>query len=85
MRLLATILLFLVVGCAARQPLEELEAQAAITGDWSAVDRYKLIEKKMNRVQTQPVCRNGGVLVCHTKGEREECGCVSPLDGGLTR
>lgn len=83
MRILGVMVLFLLVGCATRTPLAELEAKAEITGDWTAVEKHKKMDRRMNRVTLEPVCPRGGVFVCHTKGEREECGCVSPLDSGL--
>lgn len=82
-KLLVAIWLFLLVGCAARVPLAELEAEAEMTGDWSAVERHKRMDRKMNRVQGEPDCPSGHVLACQTKGSNEECGCVSPLDRGL--
>jgi len=85
MRLMLTVamLLMVIVGCAARTPIEELQAEAEITGDWSAVQQHQRMDRRMNRVQGEEACNNGYVLACFTKGEREECGCVSPIDRGL--
>ena len=77
------LLLFFVIGCAARPPFEELVAEAEMTGDWSKVEQYKRMNKSMNYVDGESACKNGHVLVCHKKSEHEECGCVSPLDRGL--
>ncbi len=83
MRIWGVMVLFLLIGCATRTPLAELEAEAEITGDWTAVQKHMKIDRHMNRVRLEPDCPHGGVLVCHKKGERENCGCVSPLDPGL--
>jgi hypothetical protein len=41
------------------------------------------MSRKMGLDVGGPQCRSGHVLVCATKGSRNECGCVSPLDRGL--
>ena len=77
-------LLFLLAGCASRPPMAELEAEAALTGDWSAVEKRERMDRKMGLTTLgDPACKGGYVLVCATKGSRRECGCVSPLDRGL--
>lgn len=85
MRLMLSVLLVAVVlaGCTSRRPIAELEEEAEITGDWTAVEQHRRMDKSMNRVKGDNFCNNGYVLVCHTKAEREECGCVSPIDRGL--
>ena len=83
MRILGVMVLCLLVGCVARTPLAELEEEAEITGDWSAVQKHKKMDKKMNRVRLEPDCPRGDAWVCYKKGERENCGCVSPLDPGF--
>ena len=80
MKILIVVALCLLAGCAARTPLAELEEEALMTGDWSAVEKHKKMDRKMNRVQLEPECPHGHTLTCHTKGAREVCGCVSPLD-----
>jgi hypothetical protein len=82
MRLMLFVALLVVVlaGCTTRPTLAELEEEAEITGDWSAVQQYRRMDKSMNRVNGDNYCKNGYILVCRTKAEREECGCVSPLD-----
>ena len=81
--IIIVVVLFLVVGCAARPPYEELVVEAEQTGDWSAVKQYERMNKSMNRIDGETKCNNGYIFVCHTEGDREECGCVSPLDQGL--
>jgi hypothetical protein len=83
--LLGALSIVLLTACSSRRPLAELEEEAEITGDWSAVQRYRKMDKSMNRVNGENFCENGYVIACVTKGEQEECGCVSPLDRGLRR
>ena len=63
--------------------MAELEAEAALTGDWSAVEKRERIDRKMGLTLGDPACKSGHVLVCANEGSRNECGCVSPLDRGL--
>jgi hypothetical protein len=60
--------------------MAELEEEAEMTGDWTAVEKRKQMDRKMNRVQLEPDCSHGRILTCHKDGAREVCGCVSPLD-----
>jgi hypothetical protein len=73
----------MVISCAARRPLAELEAEAIQTGDWSAVERYKYIDYKMGKITDDQVCKNGYVLYCQATGKNVECTCASPLDPAL--
>ena len=81
--LLGAMMILVLAACSARRPIAELEEEAEISGDWSAVEQHRRMDKRMNRVQGDNFCNNGYVLACQTKGEREECGCVSPIDRGL--
>jgi len=83
MKLFNLIILCFLVGCAARPPLAELEAEAEETGDWSKVDQYHRMNKSMNRVDGTQPCKNGYVLHCRKKGVNETCTCVSPLNRGI--
>ena len=80
MRILGVMVLCLLVGCVTRIPMAELEKEAEITADWTAVEKRKQMDRKMNRVQLEPECPHGHILTCRTEGPREICGCVSPLD-----
>ncbi len=60
--------------------MAELEEEAEVTGDWTAVEKRKQMDRRMNRVQLEPPCPYGKALTCRTEGAREVCGCVSPLD-----
>jgi hypothetical protein len=80
MRLALILVLCLLVSCAERRPIEELEAEAEITGDWSAVDERRRMDRKMGRHIPDEQCGNGFALVCKSKGEEEVCGCISVRD-----
>ena len=60
--------------------MAELEKEAEITGDWTAVEKRKQMDRKMGRVRLESDCPSGHILTCATEGAREVCGCVSPLD-----
>jgi len=63
-------------GCAPAPTLEELEAQAEITGDWSAVqERERLIAKRAAR--RPPSCPGGKVSLCESTMGTLRCRCVA--------
>lgn len=64
------------VGCASMPTLEELEAEALETGDWSAVEeREALIAKRNARRPAQ--CPTGHVSYCQKNIGRLDCQCIS--------
>ena len=74
------VVLLLLGACAARPSLQELEEEALATGDWSRMERRIEMDRKMGMIDGVEKCDNGYVLHCQAKGEREVCGCISPLD-----
>lgn len=74
------VVLMVLAGCAARPSLQELEEEALATGDWSRMERRIEMDRKMGMIDGVEKCDNGYVLHCQAKGEREVCGCISPLD-----
>jgi hypothetical protein len=67
--------LCVLAGCAAGPTLEELEAQAFVTGDWSLVEkRERQIERRNARQGVQ--CPVGYVAVCIQDLASERCNCV---------
>lgn len=68
--------ILLLGGCAAAVPLAELERQAMLTGDWSAVERR---ERQMaRRVEVRgPFCAHGFVRYCVDAGSRDRCTCIT--------
>lgn len=75
MRVLVLLAAFLVTACAPYYTLEELEHQALLTGDWSAVEeRERIIAKRDARRAQQ--CPSGYMSYCETMMARKRCGCV---------
>jgi len=67
--------LALVVGCAPRPPLEQLEDEAMITGEWTAVERREeLIKKRLE--STAPGCPRGEVKKCIEEQSGIQCYCL---------
>ena len=74
----ATVLvgLLLLGGCAAQVPIAELEQQAMLTGDWSAVEkRERQIARRAERNATG--CGRGMVSYCVDSGGRDRCSCIT--------
>ena len=67
-----------IAGCSSRPTMQELEQEAEQTGDWSEVEKRQRMDRAMGRVETDPVCPEGMILRCSTKGERELCDCIWP-------
>lgn len=67
--------LLLVAACAPMTSLEELEAEALQTGDWSFVEeRETLIAKRNSRRPRR--CPNGQVSLCEKSVGLYRCQCV---------
>ncbi len=65
-----------IVGCAPMQSLEELEADALQTGDWSLVEaREALIAKRNARRPRQ--CASGQISYCEKNVGVYRCVCAS--------
>ncbi len=77
MKFVGIMALCLLVGCSARPTVDELEAEALGTGDWSAVEKRQRMDRRMGLVDPSHQCPNGEVLLCSKKGENENCECVS--------
>ena len=77
MKVLGLVLLCcLLGGCGTYQTLEELEQQAYLTGDWSAVEqRERIIAKR--RQQTGLMCPSGKTRYCERWGATERCACMN--------
>lgn len=69
-------LAFVAVGCSAVPTLEQLEEQATLTGDWSAVEkREQVIARREARRGLQ--CPRGYVSYCEQHVGRSKCTCAS--------
>lgn len=64
-----------VAGCGTYTPMEQLEQQALLTGDWSAVEKRErmLLRRKMRQGN---VCTAGKVAVCEGMITADRCVCV---------
>lgn len=72
--LLAGVLLL--SGCAASVPMAELERQAMLTGDWTAVERRERIMARRAE-RNGPSCGHGFISYCVNNGGSERCSCVT--------
>jgi len=63
-------------GCGALQSLEQLEEQALVTGNWSAVEaRERSIQR---RIESAPIqCPTGYFGLCELNMAVKRCACVS--------
>ena len=65
----------LLAGCGSMPSLEQLEDQAFLSGDWSAVEkREKLIARRA--AIRGPQCPARMIAVCEKRGAQNRCGCV---------
>ena len=76
MKVLVLLGVLILTGCISAPTLEQLETQAFLTGDWSAVEqRQRIIAKRAARRAIQ--CPAGYVAVCQKRlGQLDRCGCV---------
>jgi len=82
MKLAGVIILCLLAACAAKPTMEELEAEASITGDWSAVEKREKMNRRMG-VQDERQCEPGYMLMCNKRSAQEICSCVRPSDRAI--
>ncbi len=76
MKLAGLLIIILLAGCASKPSLEELEAEASMTGDWSAVEKRERMNRRMS-VQSERQCETGFILRCSKRSAKEICSCVS--------
>ncbi len=66
---------FFLTGCGAVPSLEQLEEQAFLTGDWSAVEeRERIIARRDAR--RGPQCPAGMIAYCENRIGQKRCGCI---------
>ncbi len=74
--LIAAILAAGLAGCSTATPMEELERQALITGDWIAVEkRQRMIARREAR--NGPQCPAGQMAYCEQVAAVNRCTCVA--------
>lgn len=76
MRAIALAAVILLSGCAAYIPTAQLERQAMLTGDWSAVERRER-QTARRAARNGPDCGRGFVSYCVDTGGRERCTCMT--------
>ncbi len=74
MKIATMFVIFLLVGCTAQPTMDELETQAFITGDWSAVEaRERAIARRALRSGRQ--CPDGYIAYCEQNFSGTRCIC----------
>ncbi len=72
----AALAVLLLSGCGSLQSMEELERQAMLTGDWSAVEqRERILARREEQRGLQ--CPSGHVSYCERTVGRADCRCIS--------
>jgi len=67
--------LLLLSGCGSFTTLEQLEATAMLTGDWSEVEKRERIIQKRN-MRAGPQCPPGTTAYCQSRLSSVRCSCV---------
>ena len=67
-------LLCLLCGCVGRPTMQELETQALVSGDWSAVESRERMQFRLGR-RADTQCPRGHTLFCIEHGI-QKCYCV---------
>lgn len=76
MKFASVFVMLLLVGCVAAPTMEQLETQAFLTGDWSAVEkREHAIERRRLRDGIQ--CPESYMSYCEISFGRKSCTCVA--------
>jgi hypothetical protein len=75
MKVIILISLVLLAGCSTYPTLDQLEAEALVTGDWSAVEkRESILERRTQRAG--PKCPDGYVGFCSDSMIKARCTCI---------
>lgn len=75
MKVLVLLGVIFLTGCGSTATLEQLEDQAFLTGDWSAVERRERIIAK-REARKAPQCPAGLVSYCEIRVGQRRCACV---------
>ena len=69
------LVLLFAAGCSAYVPLEQLEAEALVSGDWSKVEqRQMMLQRRQSR--SVPSCPPGTMAYCNVGIGGKKCTCV---------
>jgi hypothetical protein len=69
------LVLLLAAGCSATVPLEQLEAEALVTGDWSKVDQRQRMIARRN-LRSYIACPAGTIGYCEAGNSGDRCSCI---------
>ena len=75
MKVMVLMGLCLIAGCGTYPTLEQLEAEALVTGDWSAVEQREFILER-RRQRAGPNCPDGYIGFCSDRTIELRCTCV---------
>jgi hypothetical protein len=76
MKGIAILLLVLLAGCGTYTPMEQLEADAFQSGDWSLVEQRERINARRD-ARRGPQCPDNMVSYCVSRFGQTNCQCVS--------
>ncbi len=79
MKVMLLLGVFFLVGCVSMPTLEELEEQAFLTGDWSAVEKRERLIAKRDSMRG-PKCPAGTMAYCEGRMGQKRCGCISDAE-----
>lgn len=75
MKGITILVLLLLSGCGTFTTLDQLEATAMLTGDWSEVEkRERIVERRKQRAG--PQCPPGTIAYCQSHMSKNRCNCV---------
>ena len=75
MKCTVVLILALLAGCGSYVPLEQLEAEALVTGDWSLVEKRETAIARRD-VRDSVNCPPGYIDQCAVFGSDRRCNCV---------
>lgn len=79
MKVLMLLGVIFLTGCVSMPTLEELEAQAFLSGDWSAVEKREKLVAERHLIRG-PQCPAGMMAYCEQRLGQKRCACVSNSD-----
>ena len=77
MKISGILLLIFLVACSNQPTLDELEAEALQTGDWSAVEERETLLRRTGLISKLD-CPDGTMEMCVDDGGKETCRCLPP-------
>ncbi len=75
MKIATLFALILLVGCVARPTMDELQTQAFLTGDWSAVEKREQANLR-REIRKGVQCPAGHVGYCEDRFGDMRCSCI---------